>query len=220
MDQFAWIPFYEAVASAISGFASDRHGLYEKILALADGQPLMGYLHFEHEEYWKKRNFEIDPFTVMGIFNRATTAEHRHELARLVARAFSVDIVAPTVFHGIAHLDPRKSIYEDNAALWNLWLAISAPKDVFTRAWDSAVSARGNALATLSMGLFWAAPRSFMPVDAISAPYIQRQYHLEPLPEKCTGAQYLAYMDSLDKVMPSQGYPAVALAAWSSVHGG
>ena len=75
--QFSWIAFYEQIADKLAAYADKRKDLFAKVRAAAHGQPLMHYLHFENSGEWQARDNEIDPFTVMGVFNRGVTAEHR-----------------------------------------------------------------------------------------------------------------------------------------------
>ncbi len=73
----------------------------------------------------------------------------------------------------------------------------------------------GNALGTLTIGLFWMRPKRFMPVDSISGPYIEAHYGLAMPDEKCGGAEYQEYMKKLDAHLPKDmDYPALAHAAW------
>lgn len=218
---FAWTEFYEQIADKLAGFMDARGELFAKVRAAAQDQPLMHYLHFEKSAEWEARGNEIDPFTVMGVFNRGVTAEHRAELAECIARMLGVRLAPPQSYHGIPYLDPRKSIYDGNDEMWNLFAAALDPKKDFAPAYDAAREVRGNALGTLSIGLFWMRPGRFMPIDSISGPYIEAQYGLAMPDDKCGGAQYLDYMQKLDEHLPkSMDYPALAHAAWQAKHTG
>lgn len=215
---FQWIVFYRAIAQALQVYNNNRSDLFNLVRKLADQSSLIHYLHFEHHEFWQERDNQIDPFTVIGIFNRATTAEHRQELAQLLADALSVSITPPSNFRGIAHLDPRKSIYNGNEEMWNLFnQTISGKKtQLFEKAYTAAAQLKGNALGTLSIGLFWVNPECYMPLDSISIPYIQNKYNINPLPEKCSGQDYVNYLNSLDQKRGNLGYPELAFEAWSA----
>ena len=213
--QFSWIAFYEQIADKLAAYADKRKDLFAKVRAAAHGQPLMHYLHFENSGEWQARDNEIDPFTVMGVVNRGVTAEHRAALGECIADMLGVSLAPPKVFHGIPHLDPRKSIYEGNDEMWNLFAAALNPSKDFATAYDAAKNVRGNALGTLTIGLFWMRPKRFMPVDSISGPYIEAHYGLAMPDEKCGGAEYQEYMKKLDAHLPKDmDYPALAHAAW------
>lgn len=213
---FSWIPFYRSCAESL--LRSNGHDLYLKVREAATNDPLMHYLHFENKALWETRNFEIDPFSVLGIFNRGVTPAHRSTLAGKVARLLGVDMTPPVVFHGIPHLDPRKSMYEGNAQMWELFRQAMAgePGPDFAKAWDNAVHIKGNALGVLSIGLFWCAPESFMPVDAISAPFIEKNFAIPEPAEKCAGSDYLDYMRRLDAKDGGISFPAMAFNAWKA----
>lgn len=213
---FPWIPFYRSCAGSL--LRSKGHELYLKVREAAENAPLMHYLHFENNALWEERNFEIDPFSVLGIFNRGVSPGHRSELAGIVARLLGVNMTSPTVFHGIPHLDPRKSIYAGNAQMWELFRQAMAgePGQDFAKAWDEAVQIKGNALGVLSMGLFWCAPERFMPVDAISAPFIEKNFGIPEPAQKCAGSDYLDYMHSLAAKAGANSFPAMAFNAWKS----
>lgn len=217
---FAWIAFYEQIADSLASFKNKRGELFGKVRAVAQGQPLMHYLHFEKQAEWQARNNEIDPFTVMGIFNRGVTAEHRTALAECIATMLDVKLAPPQSYHGIPYLDPRKSIYEGNNEMWNLFAAALNPANDFNSAYDAAKEVRGNALGTLTIGLFWMRPKRFMPIDSISGPYIEAHYGLAMPAEKCSGAEYLEYMQKLNEHLPKgMDYPALAHAAWQAKKG-
>lgn len=223
MHGFEWVSFYEACADALLNFRDKRHALYEKTEKLASQTELAAYLHFERREMWEERDFEIDPFTVMGIFNRGVTAEHREKLATFVAQMLGVSLAPPRQFHGIAHLDPRKSIFDGNSQLWNLFEAALSPSpgNAFISAFDQAMEVKGNGAGMLTIGLFWVRPLRFMAIDKISEPYIAQNYGLRPLPEKCSGREYVGFLEKLKDKLGDQKdtFPAVAYAAWNSVHG-
>lgn len=223
MADYTWIPFYEQMAGAIHGYNNNRRGLFNKIKGLAANNPLMGYLHFEKREMWSARGDEIDPFTVMGIYNRGVTDAHRKQLGLDLARTLGVDLEPPSVFHGIAHLDPRRSIYEGNAELWSLFdvsIKVNGWENGFSIAFDKAIQIHGNGLPSLSIGLFWMRPTRFMPLDGISLPYIASRYGLPAPDEKCSGDEYLQYMRKLESAMGETSFPAIAHAAWAAKHGG
>lgn len=222
MSSFPWMPFYGAIAKALGEYATERPRLFQKVKKLAASTPLMSYLHFENGPLWADRDNEIDPFTVMGIFNRATTVEHRAKLARLVAAMLDVALEPPREYHGIAHLDPRKSIYNGNAQMWELFLAAPGRDGAFKAAYTRAKNISGNALGTLSIALFWVNPPLYMPVDKISAPFIEKRFGLPAPAEKCDGDAYVSWLDALDERLGSQksgtSYAEIALDAWKSVH--
>ena len=67
--QFSWIAFYEQIADKLAAYAlTNAEGFVCKGQGSRAAQPLMHYLHFENSGEWQARDNEIDPFTVMGVF--------------------------------------------------------------------------------------------------------------------------------------------------------
>lgn len=216
-----WVSFYKALADAIAALSPSA--LYEKTKALAATNEALHYFHFDNESLWEKRGHKLDPFTVMGIFNRGQTDPHRHELAVFLAASFKARENPPTCFHGIPHLDPRNSIYHDADAMTALYKACqNGPGENFARAWDAAIAVHGNGLGTLSTGLFWVRPDSFMAVDRISDPFIEQHFAIASPPKKCSGNIYCDYLVELRTASQKAGltYPEIACAAWQATHQG
>lgn len=210
-----WPQFFEALANAMSNL--DCAEIYARVRKLADANAALHYFHFDIESRWRKK--EIDPFTVMGIFNRGQTDAHRAQIGAAVATMLGVDIEPPLCFHGVPHLDPRKSIFDGPAEMLALFRAAlpGKPDDpAFIAAWDAAIAVKGNALPTLSMGLFWIRPCAFMAIDKMSQPYIEAQYGAGQLPEKCAGQQYAEYLEKLRQ--HGKDFPDLAFDAWLEKH--
>lgn len=217
-----WAVFYEELADRLGEFTGS--GLFEKIHSLAGHEDFLGYMHFDNAELWQKRGHKLDPFTVMGIFNRGQTDAHRQHIGEIIAELFSIKAKAPVCYHGIPHLDPRKSIFDGDDEMWALFKAsLTGPEgSAFAAAYDGAKNVKGNGLGTLSIGLFWIRPYKFMALDRISSPYIQEICHLTSPEEKCSGAEYAAFMAKLAATLRAKGltYPEVAFGAWQEVHQG
>lgn len=215
-----WADFYEGMADRLNEYTPSQ--LYDSILSLGNREPFLSYMHFEDADLWHKRGHNLDPFTVMGIFNRGQTDEHRQEIAKVLADLFKLDEEPPACYHGVPHLDPRKSVYDGDAQMWALFHAsLNGPDEgSFAAAWDAAKDVRGNGLGTLSIGLFWIRPYKFMALDRISSPYIHEICHLTSPEEKCSGREYVNFMGRLSTCLRAKGlnYPEVAFAAWQEEH--
>lgn len=217
-----WADFYEGLAKAIGKHTGPE--LYRKIRELSSGNPWLSYMHFENVELWQERGHSLDPFSVMGIFNRGQTDAHREEIAAALARTFGVDLVPPSCYHGIPYLDPRKSIYDGDQEMWNLYnSAGEGPQSAqFQQAWDKAIAVHGNGLGTLSIGLFWIRPDLYMAVDRVSSPCILEITGIKSPSEKCTGAEYGTFLKDISEKLRgrSLNYAETAFVAWQETHGG
>lgn len=110
-NAYQWVNFYESLADKLIEYSDKRGELFNVMKKVASEQPLMKYLHFEREDWWEPRKYQIDPFSVMGVMNRGTTDVNRTVLAKVLANIFDVKVPAPTEFKGIPILDNRKSFF-------------------------------------------------------------------------------------------------------------
>lgn len=222
-DAPEWPEFYGSLADHLVAFKNDRHKLFDIIQALAVKNPLMDYLKLDNPEFWETRDYEIDPFSIMSAFNRATTASHRHELALKIALAAGMkNPQPPTVFHGIPYLDPRHSIFGGPETMWNL--AVIARSDDpysedFIKTWDAAINIKGNGQGMLTIGLFWLNSSSYMALDKVSDPWLESEYGVEIPKDKFDGQRYVEFLVSLREKTGLESWPSITLAAWQAAKG-
>lgn len=99
-NSYQWVPFYEALADKLLEYSDKRGELFNVMKKVASEQPLMKYLHFEREDWWKPRQYQIDPFSVIGVMNRGTTEANRTILAKVFSDMFQVKLRAYAVYRG------------------------------------------------------------------------------------------------------------------------
>lgn len=212
-----WPKFYTSMANAMRHQSGTT--LYHLVAQLAEHNPALHYFHFENASYWEERGFALDPFSVIAIFNRGQTDAHRAEIGSIIAQMLNVDIAPPASYHGIPYLDPRHSIYDGQHEMMALFkAALNGPDPDFANAWDKAIAIRGNALGTLSIGLFWICPDYFMAIDKISAPFISQHFGIAQPQDKCTGSAYCQYLASLKQATPTLSWPDLTYQAWQQHH--
>jgi hypothetical protein len=202
-DNFQWIVFYEALADKLFTYREKRGELYEIIKELSKVQSLMKYFHFEKDEWWQPRNYQIDPFSVFAIMNRQTTDENRTILGKVLAEAFDIDLsLVPVKFTGIPLFNNRKSGMAGNDELWELFIcAIEAVNtgdftERFNNAFNKAIAVKDNGLGSVTIGLYWIRPNAFMPLDQYSKPFISKRYKMD-IPNKINGEKYIKLVGDL-----------------------
>ncbi|AEE97490.1 hypothetical protein [Mahella australiensis] len=99
-NTYQWVPFYEALADKLIVYNNKRNELFDLMKKVASEQPLMKYLHFEREDWGGPLRHQIDPFSVIGVMNRGITDANRTVLAKILADAFELKLLAPTQFAG------------------------------------------------------------------------------------------------------------------------
>jgi 5-methylcytosine-specific restriction protein B len=58
-NAYQWVSFYEALADRLLEYNDKRGELFELVKTVALEQPLMKYLHFEREDWWEPRQYQI-----------------------------------------------------------------------------------------------------------------------------------------------------------------
>lgn len=228
-NAYQWVPFYEALTDKLLTYSDKRGELFALIKKVSSEQPLMKYLHFEREDWWEPRHYQIDPFSVIGIMNRGTTDANRTVLAKVLADTFDIEIFAPTQFAGIPTLDNRKSFFAGVDEVWELFiLAMKVDEtnnftDEFKTAFEKAIAVSGNGLAYITMGLYWIKPNIFMPLDGNSRAYISAKYGITAPSGNCTGNEYVAFLDALNTKIGEQSpeltFPEISYTAWTQKDG-
>lgn len=217
-----WPGFYHSLAKKLGNYSG------KELLAMIRGafghETFADYLHFADQTRWEPRGYAIDPFTVMGMFNRGQTDAHRLVIAQKLAALFQAGEEPPACFHGIPHLDPRNSIYVGQEQMMALYEAAinGYANAAFGPAYDSARQVKGNGLGTLSIGLFWIAPNDFMAIDRVSAPFIEKRFSLRSPAEKCGALEYCEFMDALREKASNAGltFPQITALAWQEHYKG
>lgn len=217
-----WADFYEGMADRLGQLNGMQ--LYKQMRSIASKEAYLGYMHFDNDELWQKRGRKLDPFTIMGAFNRGQTDAHRYEIAKSLAFYFNLDLQPPQCFHGIPYIDPRHSVFEGDSEMWTLYKnCLNGPMaEGFAAAFDAASQQPGNALGNLSIALFWIRPYKFMAIDRISRPYISDVCNLQAPGDKCSGAEYADFLDKLSAALKAKAltYPELTFAAWQEAHHG
>lgn len=227
-DPFAWVPFYRALAEKVLEYGDRRDELFALMQELSEVEPLLNYLHFENREWWGPKKYNVDPFTIIGAFNRGTSAENRTILASKLAAKLGLSMDAPTQFGGIPILNNMQSSFSGVDEIWDLTIYVLQCEvfadldELFVDLFDHAVGAAGNGAASISMGLFWIRPDLFMPLDKNSLAHIRKTFGLAVDTGKGNGAGYLEYLGKLHTLVESEAsgrtFPEISLEAWTNAN--
>ncbi len=222
-QRFKWTSFYEAVATKLLSFRSNRTALVESIQKIS--LKVEGLGHLAEDQYADKTTGfvkDICPFTTMGMFNRGIKESNRKIIAAELANFLGVGEPVPDTFEGIPILNNQKSWYfpfevdreaDHIDALWDVFAAGIEFADSdddddgnsraqFSRAFDNAIG-RPNVAWNLTIGLYWIRPWSFLSLDSNSQVYITKKLGiaigLHGPKKRCSSADYLAVMDALER---------------------
>ncbi|MDJ1121820.1 AAA family ATPase [Olsenella sp. YH-ols2217] len=184
----SWIPFYEELATRLLDFKDDRHGLIALVLEAYEAvQMKVPKLDSTMPPA------DIDPFTVMGLFNKGLTWENRAKLAAALKSALGIEAAAPTAFDSIPLLNNQHATFyrfsndpdrgdQDLEKLWILLETAVAYADgptperegALAEAFDGAAAIKGVRWM-VTMGLYWARPNVFMNLDSRNRWFVEKE---------------------------------------------
>lgn len=241
--RFGWTHFYQRFADRLAAFRDRRKELVDGLADLIrDPQvPYLDYLAEPTETGERKPPEDIDPFTLMGAFNRGITNDNRRLIAGALGRLLGVDAEPPEAFAGIPILNNQRSWFfafrnqREPEAIENLWAVFEAAltyadsstgeregRETLTHAYDQVIQQRSVGW-NLTMGLYWVRPWHFVPLDGPSRQYLRQFPKLSSvLPNDYSDLSGLAYLDLVETIeadmaegqLPVGSIPALSLAAW------
>lgn len=240
--QFTWVPFYTEFATLLLAHRDDRSALVAAVRELAGREDKLSYLVTDRDRDGNRVPIaDIDPFTLMGAFNRGTTDANRLRVAEALGHALGVTAKPPADFDGLPLLNNQNSWFvrfsphrgaDDIDILWQVFGAALALADEdtpdrrteFVAAYDAAQRISGVHW-NLSQGLFWARPDTFMTLEGQSRPFLRERFGLA---DPVDGATYLRLLDELRSRFGGgntslTSFPLLSNAAWvrgrSNTHG-
>ena len=222
---FTCIPFYTELANALMRYRNNRTPLVDWIYSElskieSSGKPLIAYLH----NMDKSNITDIDPFSVIAIFNRGITDEKRKLILENFKLLLSLKADVPTDFDGVPVLNAMKSFFfsweSDNAerieTLWAMFEKVLANED-FSKEFDYLQKCNGLK-NNLTMALFWIKPYDYLSLDSKNREYLNGiGVSIKD------DIDYSAYMDVNAKVkvymhngeIPYESYPMMSYHVWA-----
>lgn len=218
---FDWVDFYEEFARALLPYKDNRQELiaqiYETYRTADVKLPLL-------ENGYKIK--DIDPFTVIGLFNRSNMGGTRGVLVSAFRKVFGVVSPEPTAgYAGIPLLYPKNATFypflperkgSDIDHHWDLFeSALSYAdgpsqenRDRFIEDFDRAIYVKGVGTGKLTMGLYWIASDTFLNLDSRNIDYIYESKEVPPdvldkipplkkVEKKIPGADYLDFVEMM-----------------------
>ena len=240
-NQFGWTTFYMEVANHLLQYRDDRRPLIAAIVDITRRRPDLPLAIMDQFPNGSSGLLQdICPFTAMGIFNRSLTDANRTAIAAELAHSLGVSPPYPelsTNGDGIPLLNNQNSWYfrydkdrldGDIDRLWEVFANAIAFTDrdfdpsAFIQSFDTARSQHSVAY-NLTMGLYWARPWRYVPLDGNSRKYITGRLRT-PLPNRVpAGREYVALCNQLAKrfeedYFPVHSFPELSWAAYQPEH--
>lgn len=106
IQEYPWVAFYIEFANKLLAFVNDRKPLVEIIKSVYEQIGInLPKLEKDGEV------FDIDPFTLFGLFNKGITTENRIKIITAFAEKLGVTATVPTEFEGVPVLNNQKATY-------------------------------------------------------------------------------------------------------------
>lgn len=241
LKRFRWARFYQAIADGLLGYRDNRRPLVGFLQVLATRVDGLSFLDGDQFSDGRKGFIEdIDPFTLIGLFNRGIRDTTRQAIAAQLADFLSVSEEVPDSFEGIPLLNNQKSWFFPYAKerpsdhidkLWRVFesglqLADDSTElasEAFRQHFDAAMELYGVAW-NLTFGLYWCRPWSFLSLDGNSRSYITEKLRLSighsGHKNRCSGADYLQLIEALNQCFSDpdfsvHSFPELSLVAWN-----
>lgn len=212
-SELEWTQFYEAVANKLLEYQKNRTDLLNAILNHSSPH----FNNFHRDKFSDGRTGPLEdicPFTVLGTFNRSGFKDKtRQKIATDIAEILDVNPPAPEKFDGIPVLGAMDAWFflfaknkrlDDIEMLWELFVAAlqysdsrdnETGKRSFITSYDQALHIE-NVNKKLSIGLHWARPWDFIPLDKKTCKYIKHLgFHYNKNFASLNGEGYLNLLD-------------------------
>ena len=223
-ERFSWIPFYQELAKALLAYKNDRKPLVDFIyseLSKVGGRSLVDYIHMEDGSKVK----DIDPFSLLAIFNRNLRPENKMGFLQKFKNRFGLKSDIPTDFDGIPTVNSQRAFFfnwaeknkESIDQFWELFEGVVLEKDIsqiFNKMVNTTISQY-----SLTMILYWIAPDRFLNLDGRNRSYLKTFGLQESYPD----LDYEGYTKLIETVrrmmserkIPATSFPELSYAAWS-----
>lgn len=232
---FSWAGFYPRLADALMAFRDDRRALLDRMWAASASSQrpeLFKYLQRDKRVDGSRGPvLDMDPFTLLGSFNRGIRNDARTRIATAYGEEFDVAGPYPTSFAGVPVLNNLNSWFfaweedrgeNDIDALWDLADAVieyasDADEATRERLVASFDACPGVGARKLSIAIYWIRPDSFASYDSTSTAFLKTQFPeiaaRLSLDAKLDGEQFLANTEILaawiaDPDSPFDSFPS------------
>lgn len=222
--QYTWIPFYKELAQKLMAYRDNRQALLDYIY----GEISEGYRNYFHDKDGDP-NTDVDPYTVLAMFNRNITNKQRIEICALFKEKFAIGAPLPKDFKGIpiwnnmhsqlfGFRDKRGEQDVDN--IWNLFDATMTGQD-WKEYFNVVESQYMAGVAMVTSGMFWTRPDDFLPLDQNTVKYVKSFGVKVPIQKtRIDAAAYADVCQQVKQLMATNVIPENTFPELSHVAGG
>lgn len=181
---YDWVNFYQEFADKLQAYHHCRKDLIATIQQIFKDQGLKLSTMERKGVAW----FDVDPFSVFGLFTKGLTYANRKRIMTGFAKAWNMSSAVPENFDGIPVLNnQRATLYwfdgergeRDIDNLWDVFLAAmeyeksrsESARQKFAQCFDKCIQQKGVKWS-LTMGLYWMRPDFYVSLDSRNRWYI------------------------------------------------
>lgn len=177
--EYPWVDFYIEFANKMLAFADDRKPLLDIVKTVYE-QTGINLPKLEKDG----AVFDIDPFTVFGLFNKGITNENRIKIITAFAEKLGLTSAVPTEFEGVPVLNNQKATFyyfigkdgrgvNDIDNLWKVFTSAveyadkssESSREEFIKHYDLCLKQKGVRW-NITMGLYWVRPYTYINLDS------------------------------------------------------
>lgn len=208
--EYPWVAFYIEFANKLLAFTNDRKPLVDIIKSVYEQIDInLPKLEKDGEV------FDIDPFTLFGLFNKGITTENRIKFITVFAKKMGVTTAVPTEFEGVPVLNNQKATYyfigetgRNDDDIDNLWKVFTyaveyadkktdSSKVEFIKYYDMCLKQKGVRW-NITMGLYWVRPYTYINLDSRNRGFISNAAN--------TSAAFVDMLPNFDNVPSGEEY--------------
>ena len=239
-NHFDWIPFYNTFAKSLLPYRNNHASLISGIKeAYSSATIKLPTLNNNNEDI-----NHIDPFTVMGLFNKTGMKDDKRLLIiKSLADTFHIDAPLPTRFDGIPVLNPLNATYypfneinNDDLfdKLWDLFETAlqyadthdDALRPKLSKLITFAINTKYNGNSKITMALYWLSPETYINLDSRNEWYIYESgkfpvvnsFYLPNMKGiELTGELYFNILNAVKTLLPKlgfKGFSDLSYEAW------
>jgi len=219
-EKFSWVAIYHELAVVLADWQDRQQQLISFLEELRAQEYTITSLQDKNKDGERFLLEEIDPFTFFGVFNRGIKDEGRRAILARIKEHFGLESPVPSDFAGIPILFNMASWFipfhaerrdGDVLRLWRVFqLSLQETplkQENFLKAFDEALTVQYVNI-TLTMGLFWIRPDTFLSLDKLNRDYLDIK-----LPKEGVSANfYVALLHDISS--KGKSFPELSLAAW------
>lgn len=176
-DMIEWVDFYIEFADKLLEYKNNRLELINKIYDIFDKLNMALPTLENDAEGNVIKPYDLDPFTVFGLFNKQISTESRIKIITQIKEEFSLKTKIPLSFHGISLVNNLKATFyyftgnRDENDINNLWelyeIALNFSNDnydKFIEKYNIVLNQMGIKW-NITMALNWIRPFTFINLD-------------------------------------------------------